>query len=528
MSELEEEDALLDENLRETVSTFEAPGQVEGWNRIEESLNVADKQFDEEVRHRINAYKPEETPSSWPHLISRISGPAMLRSKIIAFKVVEVTAVLLLLFTVLKMGQMGKLPFETPLFDNPDNTPQATSPKVEMAEMISPATTDAIADNSSKPNFNTNNQFPERDRGINSDIASPTNPGASGNDFSSINNQKSLNDGASSISGDKAHVLIASLEKTYVIPVKEGLADDQILVPFYSGEPSLAVTTPKKQKKGEGFLGTMNNHAIAMASFMSSHLSPIQGRNRVSPPEAKYIRPRSGTHTEFGIITQLDYNKMRMPEDRLYSAGRQIIFPQQGLPTASIGGGFSFAIGHPRWAIETGMIYNPKTFKPGRQLIVGGAFDNGSVEFEAMRLQMISVPLQFRYRFDHKGFFKAYGLAGFGLHLIAQSDVDVLIKYHFPSLSYGQDPNNVPQLAEIYRETRRISEHIRDGAPFSTKSYFSVNVGAGVEYSVSENKTIFLQSTLLYQVPNLTFSNNNGKHIRSMSLQAGVRTPLGH
>jgi opacity protein-like surface antigen len=265
-----------------------------------------------------------------------------------------------------------------------------------------------------------------------------------------------------------------------------------------------------------------------MATFMSSHLSPIQGRRRISPPSGQYIRPRSKTHTEFGIITQLDYNKMRMPEDRLYSAGRQIIFPQQGIPTASIGGGFSFAIGHPRWAVETGMIYNPKTFKPGRQLIVGGAFDNGSVEFEAMRLQMVSVPLQFRYRFDHKGFFKAYGLAGFGLHLIAQSDVDVLIKYHFPSLSFGQDPNNVPQLAETIRETRRISEHIRDGAPFSTKSYFSINAGAGVEYSLSENKTIFLQSTVLYQVPNLKFSNNNGKHIRSLSLQAGVRTPLGH
>lgn len=111
--------------------------------------------------------------------------------------------------------------------------------------------------------------------------------------------------------------------------------------------------------------------------------------------------------------------------------------------------------------------------------------------------------------------------------MIAQSDIDVLIKYHFPSLSFGEDPNNDPILSKTIQETRRISEHIRDGAPFSTKNFVTANAGLGFEYAVTSHKSLFIQSAIQYQIPNIEFSNNNGKHLRSVSIQAGVRGPLG-
>jgi hypothetical protein len=191
------------------------------------------------------------------------------------------------------------------------------------------------------------------------------------------------------------------------------------------------------------------------------------------------------------------------------------------------GAGFTIAIGHEVWALETGVIYNAKDFEPGRQLIVGSAFDNGLVEFEAMKMQIVSLPVQYRYRFDHEGRFKTYGIAGGGFHVIEQSDVDVQIKYHFASLAFGQNPNHDPTLAATIKESRRIREHIRDGAPFSTKSFVSINAGLGIEYMLSEHKAIFFQTVAQYQIPNIAFSNNNGKHLRSVSLQAGIRGPLG-
>jgi hypothetical protein len=179
------------------------------------------------------------------------------------------------------------------------------------------------------------------------------------------------------------------------------------------------------------------------------------------------------------------------------------------------------------WALETGVIYSAKEFKPGRQLIVGGVFDNGSVDFDAMRLQLVSIPVQYRYRFDHTGRLRMYALGGAGLNVIAESITDVHVEYHFPSLSFGQNPNSNPDLVETIEETRQISEHFRDGAPFSTKSFLSINGGIGIEYQISEYKTLFLQTMVQYQIPDLKFSNNNGKHLRTASLQAGVRTPLG-
>jgi hypothetical protein len=199
----------------------------------------------------------------------------------------------------------------------------------------------------------------------------------------------------------------------------------------------------------------------------------------------------------------------------------------QGITSPGYGGGFTLAIGHPRWALETGLVYSAKTFKPGRQLTIGDEFNNGSVEFEAMRLQLVSVPLQFRYRFEPKGRLKAYAMAGFTMHVIVQSDIDMMVKYHFASLKAGENPNNNPAAAQTIHETRRISEDIKDGAPFSTKSFISANLGLGIEYVLRENKTLFLQTAYQYQIPNLRFSNHNGKHILSLSLQAGVRTPLG-
>ncbi|MEO6131912.1 MAG: hypothetical protein ABIQ02_08685, partial [Saprospiraceae bacterium] len=262
-------------------------------------------------------------------------------------------------------------------------------------------------------------------------------------------------------------------------------------------------------------------------SFLFSLTSPVSYSNGFLFPHPRFIKQPNRTHVEFGILAQVDYNLLRMPEDKLIRNGKEITFPQQGIPSYGYGGGFTLAVAHPRWALESGLIYNAKTFKPARKLAVGTAFDNGVIEFKAMRLQLVTMPVQVRYKVYNKGPFRFYALAGFDLNLIVQSDVDVSIKYHFPSLSAGENPNNNPGIAQTIKETKRVSEHIRDGAPLSTKSFVSGAAGLGLEYAFNEHKTLFLQAAAQYQIPNVQFSNNNGKHIRSISIQTGVRTPLG-
>jgi hypothetical protein len=144
-----------------------------------------------------------------------------------------------------------------------------------------------------------------------------------------------------------------------------------------------------------------------------------------------------------------------------------------------------------------------------------------------MQIQLISMPIQIRYKIIPQNRFKLYAIAGLGMHIIAQSDIDVDVNYNFNSLPVGENPNNHPALAKTIRESQRLSDNFRRKAPFSTKSYVSANLGLGIEYAVADRKTLFLQTTYQYQIPNLRFSNHNGKHLVSTSIQAGVRTPLG-
>jgi opacity protein-like surface antigen len=268
-------------------------------------------------------------------------------------------------------------------------------------------------------------------------------------------------------------------------------------------------------------------HETSITESLAPRFVSLEFPNANPIPAPTFVKAINNTYLEFGMLAQADYNQLKMPEDRLYNEGKQIVFPLQGITSPGYGAGFTLALGHTRWAIEAGLIYSAKSFRPGRELTVGSLVDHSNVEFEAMRMQLISLPLQYRYRFDHKGRLKVYGMAGFGFHYIAQSDVDVMVEYNFNSLTAGEDPNNNPTLARTIRQAQRVSEDLRDAAPFSSRTYISANLGAGLEYALTDRKTIFLQTAYQYQIPNLRFSNHDGKHLLTLSFQAGVRTPLG-
>lgn len=527
------DDPDFDTNLKESFKEFQASGQDIGWDRIKASLDATNRQFDEDIRRRIAQFEPKYDPRTWPLFLQRFADSNFLGVKLIALKVVEVAAVLLILFTFVNMGRMGKLPFDTPLYNKPSD------------ELNSEKSHNGMADNSFQQNdINTSaikaNTISKKDKtGISNpdQIEAKTFSGSLQNVNGTATSTSTFS--ASLISGtsnDEIWGKSKSGTATFIDPIKSytGISSAN---PNEHTVPSVLPTGTLIQFQNlDGTYTTTTDNLIASAEqdtrganidFIFSFISPVSYGNGFILPNPTFIKQRHKTQVEFGILTEMDYNRLKMPEDKLIASGKQITFPQQGLPSYSYGGGFTLALAHHRWALESGLIYNSKTFKPGRKLAVGTAFDNGVIEFKAMRMQLVTMPVQMRYKIDNKGPFRFYAIAGFDLNLIVQSDVDVSIQYHFPSLSAGENPNNNPGIAQTIKETRRISEHIRDGAPFNTKSFVSATGGLGFEYSFNEHKTLFIQSAVQYQIPNLQFSNNNGKHIRSISIQAGVRTPLG-
>ncbi len=512
---------LQDEILKDKLSAYAPPGQAEGWDRIEASLDASETNFDDQVRTRISEFHPPKDPHSWPLFQQRFSAHKLLRAKLVTLKIFETTAMVLLLITILHLGHLGKIPMMVPPADDVRQNEMQDMALHQNSKSGNNVSTDVISKSSSSSQILNQPSSPKQKTANQS--LNITNSNAIKAKKESTAAVHSTHYGPS----QDIHSFPAIAENESIASVPFALSfreseinssgtQNEIIATVHQGERSIQEPYNKSS-----FTETYLTASLAHRTSNVTYQTP----NTI--PDPVFVKEREKTFLEFGMLAQVDYNQLKLPEDRLYNNGKQVIFPLQGLTSPGYGAGFTLALAHARWAIETGAIYSAKSFSPGRELTVGITADNSNIEFDAMHMQLISIPLQFRYRFEPKGRLKAYALAGFGLHLIAQSDIDVLVKYNFPSLPEGENPNNNPSLARTIRETKRVSDDFREKAPFSNTSYISANLGAGLEYRLAERKTIFLQAAYQYQIPNLRFSNHNGKHLLSVSMQAGVRTPLG-
>src|SRR4030095_5278151 len=112
------DDPPFDENFIESLKEYHVTGEAVGWERIQNTTDAADKTFDEDIRKRLADFEPHYDPRTWPLFLQRLADANFLSAKLIAIKVIEVAAVVLILLTVVNMGRMGKLPFDTPLNEN--------------------------------------------------------------------------------------------------------------------------------------------------------------------------------------------------------------------------------------------------------------------------------------------------------------------------------------------------------------------------------------------------------------------------
>jgi hypothetical protein len=495
-----------EELLRDMLHDYSPNAMVEGWEKIAASLDASDEVFDQQVRNRIHHYYAAYDPHSWSKFAKRFSAHKHLRTRLIVVKLSEAAAILLLVLTVLQLDQIGNLPF-------PKDKSETTTTIIASADLPSSIGKNIPVVTSALPAADIKHNAVQKSSG------KPNHKAA----LSSANALSASKDITGHTDNAQSH------SKTIFdhIPLPEEVFEIDFVSEDYATSVTSAQVGMHVWDINEQSNIQTDRTPVSAVAFLNQPVSAIEYSVPEPIHQPTLVGKAGKKYFEFGMLAQADYNQLKMPEDRLNSNGEQIIFPLQGITSPGFGAGFTLAIGHPRWAVETGVIYNAKTFRPGRELTIGNTADNSKVAYEAMHMQLISIPMQFRYRFDASGRFKVYTFGGFGLHLIAQSDIDVKVDYNFPSLAEGEDPNANPALARTIRQTQRVSNDIRDRAPFSTNSYISANLGLGIEYALPDSKTLFLQTAYQYQIPNLRFSNHNGKHVLSLSLQAGVRTPLG-
>lgn len=504
---------LEDDTLRDVLNAYAPTGKIEGWEKLEESLDAADRAFDTEVRHRIRQYTPANNPDSWHHFWQQFSAQKIQRTKIIALKISEVAVMALLLMTLIQMDHRGQLQFN--------------SPAVKQIQPL-PTMTQVASDANPQEAIMASNSANVSDAAVKNNASPDVRHHPSKNDLSGIIAEQSI---ATSIVSENQNIHDANSPPTELVPGTFVETNSSISSNDLNALESTTASEPAQKNITEEHSATLaandSKPFITLAEIGSTTLNPVDYVTTNTVPDPVWVKTSNKSFIQFGMMAQLDYNQLKMPGDHINAAGNQVTYPLQGLTSAGYGGGFNLAIGNNILFLETGMIYSSKSFNPGRSFTLGESVDQSNVEFEAMRMQIISVPLQLRYHFERQGRLKAYAIAGFGLHFIAQSDIDLDVDYNFGSLADGEDPSEVPELARTIRQTQIVSDGFKKKGSFSSHSLISANLGAGLEYAMPDQKMIFLQTAYQYQIPNLRFSNHNSKHLLTVSFQAGVRTPLG-
>jgi hypothetical protein len=541
-----EETSFIDDDVIEQLKNYEALPIAGDWEVMASLLDKAEAQanenFDQDIKDSVDHYEAPYDRSSWPILEQKLTFAEMRRRNVLIAKVLEVAAVILFLFTLYNFYPEIKTkvfkPAQELKTDRSLYTRSTNSEKTLAEKQIAGLVNDEL------PSLN----------GLSSNDQSSQIPGSGENTFSSTNeNLKSpgqietaTNDNliqARNLNSDnivrekRISEPIYSQAKT-ITEDQQTLERDQspvLITDLINGKSNISFKVIPDGVSDKENINETTQPSFAFDRDSESPLDPLEGLSghlhipifqndvhqklygQFTPPKRKIVETRVGIHAG------TDINILHFPEDNFFSAGNRISFKAQDLPAVGYGGGLSLGwYGH-RFGFESGLHYSNKSFKPGRQLLIGESLENSKVDFQAVEIDLVSIPLSLSYKIKPSGTFRFYVVGGLDFNIIAQAHYDLKIQNNYPfPLSITQSASSLAS----NREAHRVKEHILDGAKFNSKSFVTAHAGIGIEKYLNPELSIFLQPSYLYQIPIDRFSNNIGKHFKTLNIRIGTRLPL--
>ena len=218
----------------------------------------------------------------------------------------------------------------------------------------------------------------------------------------------------------------------------------------------------------------------------------------------------------------LDFNQIATPYDEVYGNSG---YAQQKV---GIGGGMLFGKKVGDISVETGFIYSSKKYSPKEFIeifIPDNADENTFYSFEKIHLNTLSIPLQLSYEFDKNGRWNSYVSTGAAMHMALQANYETK-KLPFPRFAPYPDNANITRGETPKFDEKAFEDGIIEGGSFRENHYFTLNLGAGLEYKLSGNVSLYAQPTFYYNVFNKGLGPNNDK-IHTLSLNVGSKITIG-
>jgi hypothetical protein len=517
------EDHQFDEQVRLKMSQLRPDTGMPDWDAFEGRLDASEgldagpaqldpREIDEAIFSKIHQYEVPYEPSHWYLMESMLNEWFTWPRYVLRYKSMELALFLLLFITCWQYLPKKSAPLAGAAPAQNENYSVPSSPILSQLEDIQ------------KSGVQTTVVTEERQQ-----------PGA----FATTPDQAATSDAAAAIA--KSAVENANLsagtsitDNALVLPsaTKNNLNELTPLATVFALEPvrSSRATTIELPLVGREHLTVQGDTQEALS--VTDLLPGLPFEALVGPTgglgNTKVQRIKKGPTLIVGMFGSADYNHIVVPassEKRLAES-----FERAAL---GYGGGLSLSADFGRLEVETGAIYAARHYPVGIVYVRGGLLSGlWGDELRTTELNMLNIPLHFRYDYLQRNKWRAYVLAGGSVQVAFQTNYYTAEapQYDFmPAMPAMPPPvTDGGGESEIDRIRRNGKGWLESGS-FEDNAYLTFNMGFGAERYFSERWSLFVQPVYQHSVhyfKNIDGLGPNNDQINSLSVLFGTRVRL--
>lgn len=519
----------VDDLVKQKLSGLSVPYRPETWDWMNERLDEigegspagAEMQtMDEAIYDRMHRLEKPYDPNHWPLLLKKLEGNVYVGERIVRYKAMELSLLLLLLITFIRLPISGdQTPPAQPLHQE---RPQAVREKASTAE--NQVLAEADIPGQSSPDREISSTAIGEDaaaRQIRSEEQAPAVAQLfPGNDLRPVKeeeqraNQESYRQYAL---GEVKDLNRLPLEKRS-LPIP----DKKIPAEIYTNSLGTRIDG--------AILGVNAGNILGVMAYLPTSLAHPLCLTCTGKLDKEALEAKQPTFVRIGMQGGPDYNRVITPPTSIrgqnYRADRYSL---------GYSGGLTIGLEKGRWEIETGLIYSNIRYYALPVLVLDGSveegfFGDGTKQFD---LDVFQVPLNFRYNFLRKNRWRIYAMAGMSMNVTTQSNYYLAEPEGFMTEDFRPAParpgkdNAGRSFPSIKSEFDNFTKGWLEGGDFSKNTYLTGNVGFGIERFLTDHWSIYAQPT--YSHSWIYLNNGLGPYydrINTNSLTFGFKVRL--
>jgi hypothetical protein len=552
MSQIEVQEMQFDDSVRSRLTNVEKKFEPNHWAAMAsqlDKLDAEDTSFDNTVRERVERMESQYRSSHWEMMNKQLDAQFTLKGKIVRYKIIEVSLMLLAIFTAFNIlgteGMSSDKGIEIPLIKTEQNNPSSKT--------IEPKSFNKGYDWRKQ----NNNQKPKK-QNPNQPIVSIQNVDnqyvANGVFENNLNNNAQnglIQNQSIAVQNDKNGVnTIVTTTKNKAVNSENALnaITTEGVVSSYQAQDAVATLSTKTLNE----LNVASEMPLANLD-LNTTVSNLNKANSADVAEAvTVLRPKALS------ISSL-YQTIDMPKAKKNQWWRFGLFGTSSADIAETnytvndvlkgatniadgnkGLGFSIGFKKGRIELESGFTYKHKEYVPAEVDVTtgGGIIDKPTFNYtkvvtpDLVKLNMISVPLNLNYHFIDSKRFNFYTSIGAttnfvtGLNAIYPPEIDVdQVKARLAETNaYLKSPDNKGYVKEV--DIALYPKGMLDDFKLKENYYFTAQASLGLEYKMSPFASLFFQTGYEQHILQWGIGSRNDR-ISSFNLQAGAKMSFG-